>query len=170
MSLVASFAPVSNISATTLVLGSMPGVASIEANQYYAHPRNAFWRIMGELLEFSPDAPYADRLHALETAGIALWDVLRSCHRAGSLDTSIKRDSIEVNDFRRFYSRHPNIRLVCFNGSMAERIYLRHVLPTVENMRLSYLRLPSTSPAHAALSLSQKAEIWRAAINAAIHR
>lgn len=161
---IASFAPVARTSASILILGSIPGAASLAADQYYAHPRNAFWHIMGELLGFTPDAPYAERLMALQQAGIALWDVLHSCHRQGSLDTAIERDSIEVNDFERFFADHPNIRLVCFNGGTAERSYRQHVLRQDAPAALRYVRLPSTSPAHAALSLTQKMEIWRAAL------
>lgn len=161
---IASFAPVARASASILILGSIPGTASLAANQYYAHPRNAFWPIMGELLGFAPDACYAQRLEALQQAGIALWDVLHSCQRRGSLDTAIERDSIEVNDFDRFFAGHPNIRLVCFNGGTAEHSYRQYVLRRGNHAALRYLRLPSTSPAHAALSLTQKMEIWRTAL------
>ncbi|HEY8354095.1 MAG TPA: DNA-deoxyinosine glycosylase [Methylophilaceae bacterium] len=162
---IASFPPVARKSASILILGSIPGAASLAAGQYYAHPRNAFWPIMGSLFGFALDAPYAERLEALQRAGIALWDVLHSCRRQGSLDTAIARDSIEVNDFSGFFSDHPNIRLVCFNGSMAEHSYRRHVLHRVQHAAtLRYVRLPSTSPAHASLSLTQKIEIWRSAL------
>lgn len=162
---ITSFAPVAHPSADILILGSIPGTASLAANQYYAHPRNAFWPIMGSLLNFAPDAPYAERLNALRQAGIALWDVLHSCRRQGSLDTAIARDSMEVNDFDGFFAVHRQIRLVCFNGGTAERSYRQHVLRHGRQAALRYVRLPSTSPAHASLSLSQKMEIWRAAFD-----
>lgn len=161
---IASFAPVANPSAKILILGSIPGEASLAAGQYYAHPRNAFWPIMAELLGFAPDTPYTERLQALQQADIALWDVLHSCHRKGSMDTAIENDSVEVNNFDGFFAGHPGIRLVCFNGSMAERSYRQHVLKHGKHTVMQYLRLPSTSPAHAALSLQQKMEIWRAAL------
>lgn len=161
---IASFSPVANPTAKILILGSIPGEASLAANQYYAHPRNAFWPIMAELLGFAPDAPYAERLTALQQANIALWDVLHSCHRKGSLDTAIENDSVEVNDFDAFFARHPGIKLVCFNGGTAEHSYRQHVLKQGRHTALQYVRLPSTSPAHAALSLQQKMEIWREAI------
>lgn len=165
---IASFAPVANPSAKLLILGSIPGEASLAAGQYYAHPRNAFWPVMAELLGFAPDASYADRLATLQQAGIALWDVLHSCHRKGSLDTAIENDSVEVNDFDGFFAGHPDIKLVCFNGGTAERSYRQHVLNQGKHTALQYVRLPSTSPAHAALSLQQKMEIWRAALAAAL--
>lgn len=161
---IASFSPISRHSAQVLILGSIPGEASLSANQYYAHPRNAFWKIMGELIGFDPNAPYQQRLEALKNADIALWDVLHSCQRKGSLDTSIENDSVEVNDFDAFFAAHPGIRLVCFNGAAAARCYQLHVLRKGRHTLLNYVRLPSTSPAHAALSLQQKMEIWRTAI------
>jgi double-stranded uracil-DNA glycosylase len=159
---IASFAPVVNSTAKVLILGSMPGKASLDAGQYYAHPRNAFWRIMGELIGFEPSDPYEKRLEALKAADIALWDVLHSCHREGSLDVAIETDSIEVNNFMAFFDKHPDIRVVCFNGAVAERYYQRYVL--LKPDFISYIRLPSTSPAHAALSFEQKISAWREAI------
>jgi len=161
---IASFAPVGLPSARILILGSIPGEASLAANQYYAHPRNAFWPIMAELLGFAPDTAYAERLEALQHANITLWDVLHSCHRKGSLDAAIESDSVEVNDFDGFFAEHPDIKLVCFNGAIAERSYRQHVLRQGKHVALQYVRLPSTSPAHAALSLQQKKEIWREAL------
>jgi hypoxanthine-DNA glycosylase len=161
MARVQSFAPVAHRSARVLILGSMPGVASLKARQYYAHPRNAFWPVMGDLLGFDPAMPYAARLAVLSDAGIALWDVLRECHRTGSLDSAIDPASLVANDFATFFAAHPGIVRVGFNGSLAAESFRRHVVPSP---RLDYRRLPSTSPAHAALSLAQKTEAWRAAL------
>ncbi len=139
----------------------MPGAASLAAGQYYAHPRNAFWRITAEILGFDPRAPYAVRTRALSAAGIALWDVLHSCVRHGSLDTMIENDSEIANDFRAFFRAHPRIDGVVFNGAKAEASYRRHVLPGIE-VALRYTRLPSTSPAHASLPFGRKLAAWRA--------
>jgi len=149
--------------ARILILGSMPGVASLEAVQYYAHPRNAFWPIMGEIFGFDAKLPYAERLEQLKENRVALWDVAHRCIRPGSLDSNIDRDSIEPNDFAAFFEHHPQIAAIFFNGSAAEALFRSLVLPDLpESIRtLPMLRLPSTSPAHAALRFEQKREQWR---------
>ena len=160
------FLPVEDSNARILILGSIPGLASLNAAQYYAHPRNTFWRIMSELTGASPQLPYEIRTQRLSAAGIALWDVLASCIRPGSLDADIK--SIIPNDFEGFFQSHPYISQVYFNGAMAEQSYKRHVLPTLTPRPLHYQRLPSTSPAHAALSYEQKLSIWCASIQISV--
>ncbi len=157
-----SFPPIATPDARLLILGSMPGVASLEAQQYYAHPRNAFWPITGELFGFDPALPYEQRCERLGSAGVAVWDVLKSCRRAGSLDSAIERDSEEPNDFAGFFTKHPMVRLVAFNGQKAESAFRKHVdLNAESESRLSFVRLPSTSPAHASLSKQQKLMAWR---------
>lgn len=156
----ASFPPVAAPDARILILGSMPGQASLNAGRYYAHPRNDFWPIMGELFGFSPDSPYPQRLQALQAAGIALWDVIAACERSGSLDADIVPDSIRANDFSAFFAVHREIRDVFFNGAAAEQAFRRHVLPRLPVAGLSFRRLPSTSPAHAAQGYAQKLAAW----------
>ncbi len=160
---VRSFLPVSSPDARLLILGSMPGRASLEANQYYAHPRNAFWPIMEEILAIPAILPYDDRLKALTARRIALWDVLACCVRPGSLDSNIEAPSIIPNDFPSFFSKHPRIKTVFFNGSMAEQSWKRHVFPTLhpELRPETSIRLPSTSPAHAGKTFAEKAEAWK---------
>ncbi len=162
MSHVQCFAPVANADAKLLILGSMPGVASLKAGQYYAHPRNLFWRIIGELLDAGTDPSYAQRVQALKSARIALWDVLQSCTRQGSLDSSIDDGSLIPNDFVAFFLRHPNITHVFFNGAKAEQCYRKHVQPVAGMGHIEYLRLPSTSPAHASMPYQRKLDAWRA--------
>ena len=157
----ASFAPNADSKARILILGSIPGRVSLKEARYYAHPRNQFWKILSTLLRFAPDMPYADRLLALQSHGIALWDVMHSCQRAGSLDASIEPDTIEANDFAAFFQSHTAIRTVFFNGATAQATYNKHVLPGLSALPLHYTRLPSTSPAHAALSFAQKLAAWQ---------
>ena len=159
---VESFAPIEKADARILILGSMPGEASLRAGQYYAHPRNLFWRIMGELLGTDPGSPYEQRIQALKSARIALWDVLRSCRRKGSLDSDIDGESLVPNDFAAFFRCHPKITHVFFNGTKAEECYRKQVQPISEIGTIEYLRLPSTSPANASISYERKLESWRA--------
>lgn len=160
---VRSFPPIENAGARVLILGSMPGGASLAAGQYYAHPQNLFWRIMGDLLGARPGLSYVARTRLLKAKGIALWDVLESCAREGSLDSAIEETSIAANDFASFYAAHPRIVSVYFNGAKAEASYRRYVLASVRDVGgpREYFRLPSTSPAHAALSFVRKRDAWR---------
>jgi double-stranded uracil-DNA glycosylase len=155
------FPPVVAANSQVLILGSMPGAASLAAGQYYAHPRNAFWSIMAAILFFDVNAPYLTRLAALKRARIALWDVIHTCNRPGSLDADIDPTSLIPNDFANFFRAHPQIMHVFFNGAAAERCYRRFVLPVLEGRSLGYTRLPSTSPAHAALGVAEKLHRWQ---------
>lgn len=160
---VKSFPPIENRSARVLILGTMPGEASLRAGQYYAHPQNAFWRIAGELLGFDPGLAYAARVDRVRDAGIAIWDVLRSCTRKGSLDSAIEAASAVPNDFPGFLEQHPRLERICFNGAKAEVLFARHVRPHLATgWEIGYLRLPSTSPAHAGRPFSEKLQAWRA--------
>jgi TDG/mug DNA glycosylase family protein len=159
------FPPIADRRARVLVLGSMPSEASLAAGQYYAFRHNQFWRIVGAVCEFEHDAPYARRKAAVKRCRIALWDVLESCVRPGSLDSAIREESIQVNDFASFLAAHPGIRRVCFNGRKAEHAWRRRVLPDLPAARkLEYRLLPSTSPAHAGMGYLAKLEAWRSAI------
>lgn len=167
-SIVYSFPPVADVRARVLILGSMPSQASLAAGQYYAHPRNAFWPILGALLGFAPDLPYPERVVRLKDGGIALWDVLHSCARRSSLDADIQENSIRPNAIAPLLQQYPAIRRVFFNGSKSEQAFRRYVLPDLgpEYPDLTYRRLPSTSPAHAARSFAQKLDAWRAVFQA----
>jgi TDG/mug DNA glycosylase family protein len=151
-----SFSPIARSDARVLILGSMPGKASLAAHQYYAHPRNLFWKIMGELVGAGPEVPYAQRVQILQDQHIALWDVLQSCTRESSLDTDIKCEV--ANDFPAFFLAHPQITHVFFNGGKAESAFRKYVKICSEN--LIFTRLPSTSPAHASLSFEKKLAAW----------
>ncbi|MEC7725104.1 MAG: DNA-deoxyinosine glycosylase [Planctomycetota bacterium] len=163
MASVSSFPPVASRDARVLVLGSMPGVASLEAQRYYAHPRNAFWPIMGELLGFDASIPYRSRLAALRRSGVALWDVLAQCVRPGSLDSDIDLRSAQPNDFAGFLQRHRGVEQVLCNGGVAFQVFRRRVLPQLPPpfAALSVLQMPSTSPANAGARFEQKLAKWR---------
>jgi double-stranded uracil-DNA glycosylase len=165
MAQVESFPPIESAIARVLVLGTMPGEASLRARQYYAHPQNAFWRIAGTTLGFDPAAPYEARIARLRAAGIAVWDVLQSCTRASSLDSAIVAATAVPNDLPAFLADHPQIRRICFNGAKAEALYARHVRPRlVPAPDIRYLRLPSTSPANASVPWPQKLQAWQAGL------
>lgn len=161
-----AFAPILGDDPRVLILGSMPGEASLRAGQYYAHPRNVFWPIMGALLGFAPDADYRACTAALRSSRIALWDVMAECERAGSLDSGIRSASIRVNDFAALFQTCPGIRLVVFNGGTAQREYERRVLPELsrDSIHVDRLRLPSTSPAYAAMGFDDKLRAWSALV------
>lgn len=162
---VRSFAPVAAADARALVLGSMPGEASLTAVRYYAHPQNRFWPIMGALVGAAPALPYEQRLQRLIDARIALWDVLASCERVGSLDTAIRAP--QANDFAAFFAAHPQVRTVLFNGAQAETSFRRLVLPGLATPWPALLRLPSTSPANASQRPEHKLQAWREGLSAA---
>lgn len=159
---VQSFAPIARPDARVLVLGSMPGVASLKAQQYYGHPRNAFWTIVAALFGFDALSPYTQRVLALQQHGVAVWDVLASCERPGSLDSAIAPASVVPNDFAEFFRRHRAITRVCFNGAAAATMYQRHVAPQVVLApEVQLIRLPSTSAAHAGMPIDEKCRLWR---------
>ena len=187
-----SFPPLEGPQARLLILGSMPGMASLEAARYYAHPRNAFWPIVMALLDAggAPAAPstvdevsapgrrgidvrlpgYDERVRRLLAAGIALWDVLAECVRPGSLDAAIRRDSERANELPALCDRHPELSLIAFNGQTAAKLFERHVGEEVRARRpdIRCLTLPSTSPAHASLTLADKHARWRDALGSVI--
>jgi hypoxanthine-DNA glycosylase len=164
MTRVRGFPPIADRRARVLVLGSMPSAASLAARQYYAHPHNAFWPIMGALFGAGPELPYARRAARLRQARVAVWDVLQSCVRKGSLDSDIETDSIVPNDLAGFLARHRGIRAVFCNGGTAFTCYRRWVLPALSGAAavLPVVRLPSTSPANASLGPARKVAGWRA--------
>lgn len=149
------FEPVTDGHTRVLILGSLPGEASLRVGQYYAHPRNAFWPIMGTLTgEDLPAMPYDARLGRLKAHGIGLWDVLASAQRSGSLDAAIK--SPEAADLVGLVASLPHLKAVGFNGALSAKTG-RRILSGLGHLQL--IDLPSTSPAHA-ISLSAKAEKW----------
>jgi double-stranded uracil-DNA glycosylase len=157
------FPPIANRRAATLILGSLPGRKSLEMQQYYAHPHNAFWKVIAAIFGADAALPYAHRVQILTRNHIAVWDVLAAAERPGSLDSSIVHGSALANDFAAFFRAHPRIRRVFFNGRKAEQMYARFVLPGLpsEFADMKYECLPSTSPAHAGMPFAKKLDRWR---------
>jgi hypoxanthine-DNA glycosylase len=162
--LLSGLPPIASPDARLLILGSMPGVESLRRGRYYAHPRNAFWPILDEWLGLPREAVYEERRCALVDAGIALWDVIGACVRRGSLDAAIEPGSVRVNDFVAFFAAHPRIARVLCNGGTAHQAFLRDVLPGLATPP-QVVRLPSTSPAHAGMTLAAKRAHWFAALD-----
>ena len=162
MAHIRSFPAIAQADARVLILGSIPGRESLRRQRYYAHPRNAFWPIVCQVFNI-PDKDYDSRVTQLSESGVALWDVLQACFRTGSLDSDIDNQTIVANDFQAFLVGHPDIGRVFFNGAKAESVYLKQVLPRLKGAvaNLPLHRLPSTSPAHAAMSFEEKLEAWR---------
>lgn len=156
------FAPVANPGIKTLILGSLPSRRSIAAGQYYGHPQNAFWKIMGELIDAGPDKPYTERCERLLAAEIGLWDVLESSFRPGSMDADIELSTTKPNDFGTFLHEHAAISRICFNGRKAADLFRRLVrLPRPDaGSRIELLGLPSTSPAYASMPFADKLRRW----------
>jgi double-stranded uracil-DNA glycosylase len=153
--------------ARVLILGSAPSVLSLQKQEYYGNPHNAFWPLMAESLGRAGAEDYAARTQMLLEARIALWDVLASAERPGSLDASIVATTAVVNDFEAFFAGHPQVRAVFFNGRTARAFWDREVegrqaLPA----GLALTTLPSTSPAHTTLTRAKKLEVWRQVVAA----
>lgn len=153
-----SFPPIVNKECTTLILGSIPGVESLRKQEYYGHPRNAFWRIMFDLLGENETGNYSKKSEMMLEHKIGLWDVIRGCNRSGSLDSNIRND--EPNDFQTLFKECPNIQRVFFNGAKAYETYKKKVGFEEDK---EYIRLPSTSPAHA-VAFEEKLKNWEIVI------
>ncbi len=157
-----SFPPIARRDARVLILGTMPGKRSLEERQYYAHPQNAFWGIITDILGAGVGLPYGERVSLLTEHRVAVWDVLRSCSRASSLDADIEPATIVPNDFQRFFADHPDLAQVCFNGAKAAALFARHVRPHLPpTIAVEYHSLPSTSPANARVSRTEKRQAWQ---------
>ncbi len=165
---VSGFSFEANPKAKVLILGSMPGIKSLNEQKYYAHPRNAFWSIMEELFTIHLDKTqntsfYEKRLQVLKSEGVALWDVLASCERKGSLDSNIDTKSMVLNDFAKLFAYAPDISTIIFNGKAAEKIFRQSFLPNNKDLLAgkALISLPSTSPAYAAMNLQDKKLAWK---------
>lgn len=157
-----SFPPVSAPDSKLLILGSMPGEASLAVNEYYAHPRNQFWPIITDILKRDRILSYPEKTGLLKENQIALWDVLEACQRKGSLDSNIQDET--PNDFITFFAGHPKIKTICFNGGKAQSSFKKWVMPALaDNDAYKFVLLPSTSPANASYNFEQKRHLWNEA-------
>ncbi len=151
-----SFPSISNKEARVLVLGTMPGIASLELNQYYGHSRNVFWKLMFTILEEPFSLDYEVRKQLALKNHIAIWDVLQACVREGSLDSAIEQEI--PNDFDLFFKEHPNIEHIVFNGQKAAKFFKQYVRVSKNYKQVT---VPSTSPANAGVSFEQKLKEWQ---------
>jgi len=160
-----AFAPILGDNPNTLILGSMPSQISLIKGQYYANPRNSFWWIMSEIFDIDLAWDYHLRSEKLARCGVAVWDVLYDCERPGSLDSAIVKTSEVANNFTAFFNKHASLSRVIFNGTAAEKIFVRHHKYLISELSsakptFEWHRCPSTSPAHANMSKHDKLRVW----------
>lgn len=153
-----SFKPSIDENSKILILGSMPGIKSLEEQQYYAHPQNRFWKVMSHICNTPelPEKDYERKLKILLNNNIALWDTIKSCSRNGSLDTNILNES--PNNIRELLKNYPNIKTICLNGNKSYSAFKKY-FPDLLKEYICY-KLPSTSPANAKFSLEKLTEEW----------
>ncbi|WP_024929142.1 DNA-deoxyinosine glycosylase [Methylophilus sp. OH31] len=152
------FAPVASPGARILILGTLPGIASLKQQQYYAHPQNVFWRILERLFDIPADAPYHMRCQSAQDHGLAIWDVCHAAQRTGSLDSSIQAHSIIANDINGLLKTCPHIALIACNGQAAAQLFKKHIRLA---RAINTVLLPSTSPANARLRFEEKLAQWQ---------
>lgn len=153
--MIRGFPPIADRNAQILILGSMPSTASLQKRIYYGHPQNQFWKLLSVLLKQDLPESYVGRQRMLLAGRIAVWDVLKTCHRYGSADADITE--IQVNDIPGLLKRCPRIGRILLNGRTAERYFLRAFGQTVN---VPYRYVPSSSPAHAGVSFRKKVTLW----------
>jgi len=160
---VSSFPPQVGVGCRVLILGTVPSLRSLQLRQSYGHAQNAFWPLMGELFDAGPQLPYAERIARLHARGVGIWDVLKSCERPGSLDSSIVAESEVPNAIPTLLRRHGQIRAIALNGGKAQQAFRRHIVPKLNahlRARVEILALPSTSPANASIPRAEKLRRW----------
>ena len=160
------FPPILGDSPRALVLGTLPSQSSLAKLEYYGHPRNAFWPIMAAL--FGATGGYEERCNAIKERGIAVWDVLAESVRPGSMDADIDSRTARPNPIAELVNSNDSLRLVCFNGRKARQLFERLVVIDEMPRTVTFLDLPSTSPAYAAMSIDDKTAAWRAVLARAL--
>ena len=160
MQKISSFPPIIDKESKILILGSIPGVKSLEMQQYYAHPQNKFWKIIFELFNEKSTTDYDERIKILEKYHVALWDVIDNCEREGSLDSGIRNE--EANKIGELLHNYPNIKAIFCKGQKSHKNLLK-ILP--KDFHLPIIVLPSTMPAHASLKYEEKLKSWKIVLN-----
>ena len=150
---------------TILILGSFPSEESLRAKQYYANSKNQIWRLLEAIASVKHDLPYEQRVRALKAKGIALWDVLQSCERGGSLDSKIKMETVTTNNLAALLDRNTSIKIIGLNGGTAARIFDRY-FSALRTRGLEIVSLPSSSSAHA-VKFEQKVQAWSVLMDSA---
>lgn len=160
MSYCIGFEPSVDNNSKILILGSMPGISSLQQQQYYAHPQNRFWRLWAYLLqrEAVPHI-YSEKLQMLLDNNIALWDSIAACNREGSLDNAIENE--QSNDFKAFFKKYPKIYKICFNGGKSYNCFKKYNKDLLQSKKYKFYQLPSTSPANARFSFVSLCEAWK---------
>lgn len=163
MAICKSFSPIINHQSKILILGSIPGVKSLEKQQYYAHPQNRFWKLISLLCNYNnlSDLEYDKKLNILLNNQLALWDVIKCCERKGSMDSDILNET--PNNFDLLLKKYPNIEKICFNGNKAYNAFKKYFPEFLLNY--NYFVLPSTSPANARFHIENLYDSWYSAIN-----
>ena len=155
-----SFAPIADEKTKVLIIGTMPSIASLAVNEYYAYKYNAFWPIISKIYG-KPLNNYSDKIMAAKSLGIGLWDCLYSCERNGSADSNITKEL--PNNFPYLLRQYPNIKKLLFNGKKAYQLFCKFYPQLLKEY--IYEILPSTSPANASVSFDNKLQLWNSAIN-----
>ena len=153
-----SFKPSININSKVLILGSMPGVKSLEEQEYYAHPQNRFWKVMAHICKVQnlQYLDYPQKLEILLDNNIALWDTIKTCNRNGSLDSDIQNET--PNNIKSLLKKFPNIKVICLNGNKAYSAFKKY-FPDLFDKYNCY-KMPSTSPANAKYTLEKLIQEW----------
>lgn len=160
--MISSFQPIIDKNCKILILGTMPGVRSLQKQEYYGHERNSFWKIIYSLFHTELTNNYLDKKAFLLRHNIALWDVLKACYREGSSDSNIKNPI--ANDFVELFTLYPNIKAIFFNGEPAQKLFSRFIIKTLGGTDLPLFKLPSTSPANT-VKVEEKYEQWKKILN-----
>ncbi len=160
------FPPQIHPTCQVLILGSMPGKASLKQAQYYAHSRNAFWPICQALHHSVLPEQWPERYPWLWQLRIGLWDVLAQCHRVSSLDKDISQQGLSLNPLAATVQSLPQLQAIGFNGQKARQLFNQHCVKLEPQAftHLALIDLPSTSPANAMISTAQKQIIWHQAL------